>query len=147
MDLSGVLLVFLTGSIDPRTGQQYSDYFASTNCKREFKHAVAKSIPIVLVEETDMKHGSVDLSVHREACPAELRPAFDHACPAVPWYRVPDFQVLSLRLILQAVINQGVKQPIDLAAKSDKLDAREIYIRGELMYTGMWLAPGTTTRC
>lgn len=56
VDRSDVLIVFLTGQ-SSRTSSgnlvETSDYFASINCLREFRRAVARGMPMVIVQETD----------------------------------------------------------------------------------------------
>ena len=99
----------------------------------------------MLVEETDVKHGGIDRMVHRDACERhcgeDAREAFD-TCTVIPWYRVPDFQMVSLRLILQHIISPGRPKPIPLRKRST-IELNEVYIRGELTHSILWLAtPG-----
>ena len=103
VDASDAVIVFLAGSL--YAGGQRSDYFGSTNCLREFRRAVREGKPTVLVLETDPQHGGVSMDTHRAACPAELRTAFD-AMPVVPWYRVRDFQLVSLRQLLRRLLQE-----------------------------------------
>ena len=60
---------------------------------------------MVVVEETDRKHGHIAFEVHRDACPTELRHALDEH-PRVRWYRAKEFQDVSLRLILRRVLGR-----------------------------------------
>ena len=93
-------MAFLSASsID---GSEKSDYFSSSNCRREFRHAVKKGKPIVFVLETDPQHGGSTLEIHRAACPPELLDAFD-GIRVVRWYRQKDFLHATLCLILQVI--------------------------------------------
>lgn len=102
---SDVVIVFLTGAT--RHGCARSDYFESKNCLREFRHAVDAGKPIILIQETDFAHGHVPLEVHRDACPTELRGAFDNlAMHVVPWYRAKVFRSVSLLMILRELLRR-----------------------------------------
>ena len=100
---SSQVIIFLSGSL-AGSGQR-SDYFGSKAAMREFRHAVATEKRCVRVLETDPRHGGVALPTHREACPADLRAAFE-AMPLVPWHRVRAFQLVALRLILRAILSE-----------------------------------------
>jgi hypothetical protein len=104
IDASDAIIVFLAGSF-ATGGLEKSDYFRSANCVREFRQAVLTRKPIVQVLETDPQHGGVALATHRDACPEDLKAAFD-AMPVVPWYRVREFQLVSLRLILRGSLQE-----------------------------------------
>ena len=112
---SDVVIVFLSGSsVDDR-----SLYFASKNCLRELRNAIALGKPLVFVLETDPQHGGVPLAMHLRDCPPDVRPALDVAV-VVPWLRMRAFQQVCLRLILSPCLRQ--LRPTD-----------ELYISGEVL--------------
>ena len=59
--------------------------------------------PMVIVQESDVQHGHVPLEVHKSACPADLRKAFDDHT-IVPWYRIKQYQNVSIGLILKQIM-------------------------------------------
>jgi len=69
----------------------------------ELRAAVAKKKPLILVLEMDANHGGVPLDVHREECPEELREAVFSA-PIIPWHRLKDFQICSMRLLVEQLL-------------------------------------------
>ena len=103
IEVSDAVIVFLAGSFS--TDGQQSDYFRSSNCLKEFRHAVTTGKRLALVLETDAQHGGVTMETHRSACPAELREAFA-ALPVIPWHRMGAFQLVTLRQILRAVLSE-----------------------------------------
>ena len=54
----------------------------------------------------DVLHGGVPFDVHRRACPPHLLPLLDGS-PVIEWHRVQAYQDVSLKLILQSVL-QGL---------------------------------------
>ena len=70
VDRADALLVFLSGSMDPTSGVQRSHYFQSANCLREYERAVRLGKPLVIVQETDPRHGHVPMEV---SAPSGLR--------------------------------------------------------------------------
>ena len=102
VDASDAILCFLAGSFAAGGGgragddvQQYSDYFRSAACCREFRQALRKAKPMALVLETNAQKGGVSFATHAAACPAELRDQFEEL-PVVPWHRLKAFQLVSL---------------------------------------------------
>jgi hypothetical protein len=112
---SDVFIGFLSGSADATLSSAVpvssfsaadvlrSDYFRSANCVREISAAAAATKQICFVMEIDKRHGAVPLEIHRRDCPEKLRQLFD-VNPIVPWFRAVQFQLLTLRLILQRVL-------------------------------------------
>ena len=109
IDASDVIIVFLTGSIAD-SGMEQSAYMRSFNCMRELRRAVQTNSPLVFVRETDQRHGAVSMPAHRRDCPTDLCAALD-AHPVIPWYRVKDYLHVSLRLIIERVLNTKVRIP------------------------------------
>jgi hypothetical protein len=83
-------------------------YFQSTNCKRELAAVKDASLPLILLHDSDpVKYGS-SLQHLQDACPEEFRDfvfsAEEFQRPVIPWHRVRDFQLVSLKLIAEAVL-------------------------------------------
>ena len=95
-------------------------YFRSTNCLRELRATTDQQRPFVLVHETDEGKGGLPLEASKAECPVEMREhIFMHAPAAlagsgplalaeprqvVAWHRIKDFQLLSLRLICEKIL-------------------------------------------
>ena len=59
--------------------------------------------PLVLVQEADPDKGGGTLQALRAECPEELQPAiFDNDWPLTIWYRIDEFQLISLKIIAEA---------------------------------------------
>ena len=93
-----VLVVFLSGSVDA-LGEERSDYFSSKNCLRELRHAIEQGLEIVFVYEP---LGTCSMAAHQAACPDDLRPVLLRS-RIVPWYRLKEFQQVSLLQILRRI--------------------------------------------
>ena len=72
------------------------------NCLREIRSSLEQSKPIVLVQEADPAKGGT-LEELRESCPDELQPdIFDQGRTMTTWYRIEEFQRVSLKTIAEA---------------------------------------------
>ena len=59
--------------------------------------------PLVLVQEADPEKGGGTLQALRDECPEDLQPAiFDKDWPLTIWYRIDEFQLVSLKIIAEA---------------------------------------------
>ena len=78
-------------------------YFSSRNCLREVRETLKKAKPVTLM--FDPEKGGAPLEVIRdEECPADLRgPVFDGRA-LVKWYRIHDFQLVSLKLLIEQLL-------------------------------------------
>lgn len=112
---SSAILIFLSGSTRGEDGTQQSDYFSSANCMVELRAAVRLGKPIILVLETNPSHGGVPLDVHRRACPEELASVV-FAAPTIPWHRLRDFQICTMRLLVVELLRAwqipGADRPV-----------------------------------
>ncbi|KAL1527384.1 hypothetical protein AB1Y20_016052 [Prymnesium parvum] len=79
-------------------------YFYSTNCKRELDESVSREKALVMVHETDLNRGGAPLSVLKEDCAADKRFLLFTQQTIIPWYRISEFQIVSLRLIAQGLL-------------------------------------------
>ena len=101
VDKSLLFVVLLSGSVDA-LGKERSDYFHSKNCLRELRHAVESGKEIVFVYEPKAEREGCTLDTHRAACPPDLLGTLDGGY-IIPWYRVRQFQQISLLLLLESV--------------------------------------------
>ena len=59
--------------------------------------------PLVLVQEADPEKGGGTLQALRAECPEDLQPdIFDKDWPLTIWYRIEEFQLVSLKIIAEA---------------------------------------------
>ena len=73
------------------------------NCLREIRSSLEQSKPIVLVQEADPAKGGATLQALRGECPEDLQPdIFDNDWPLTIWYRIEEFQLVSLKIIAEA---------------------------------------------
>ncbi|EOD07115.1 hypothetical protein EMIHUDRAFT_448489 [Emiliania huxleyi CCMP1516] len=78
---------------------------SSQNCLREIRSSLEKDKPLVLVQEADPEKGGGTLQALRDECPEDLQPAiFDNDWPLTIWYRIDEFQLISLKIIAEAVL-------------------------------------------
>merc|ERR1711972_403255 len=76
---------------------------SSTWCQMELRWAVEHRKNIILVGETDERHGKVEIEDLIDEAPEDLRQVFhDHV--VIPWYRDPDFRRISLNKICEAAV-------------------------------------------
>lgn len=112
IDATDTVIIFLSG-LTLKNGAACSDYMTSRNCLRELRAAVEKKKPIIFVIETDKQHGGVPLDVHRRDCPPDLVQALDEH-PILPWHRAKIYLAVSMRLIVESLLQTEVKIPGEL---------------------------------
>jgi len=76
-------------------------YF-SNNCLEELDSAMCAMVPLILVHETDASRGAAPLDVLRSECP---RPLFDDRKEIIPWHRMAEFQLFSLKKIAEHMLH------------------------------------------
>ena len=146
IDETAVVLCFLSAG-----------YFRSAACQREIRHALLRRKPILLVRETDDKHGAIPLSTLRSECPEDCRAEL-YTHTMVPWFRVREFQLCSLKAIVQHIFTASpsyarmLKKPLTLRDDSGRRSSEEaqtsrredglakLYIPGELEHKRMVFA-------
>ena len=81
-------------------------YFKSTNCLREVAASVDQAKPIVLVHEVDAAKGGGPLEeIQIELSDKRLfAGVFTADRQVIPWYRIAEFQLTSLRLIIERTL-------------------------------------------
>jgi hypothetical protein len=97
----------------------------------EIETAVKSAIKLIIVQETDCRHGSAPMSRHREDCAEAVRGAlFDDAeHKEIAWIRARHFKPVSIKQIVQRMlVAQGAECP-------------EIQLSGELARCGVRLPP------
>ncbi|KAL1515069.1 hypothetical protein AB1Y20_004134 [Prymnesium parvum] len=77
-------------------------YFSSNNCLEELDSAMCAMVPLILVHETDASRGAAPLDVLRSECP---RPLFDDRKEIIPWHRMAEFQLFSLKKIAEHMLH------------------------------------------
>ena len=76
---------------------------APQNCLREVRSSLEKDKPLVLVQEADPEKGGGTLQALRDECPDELQSdIFDQGRTQTTWYRIEEFQRVSLKTIAEA---------------------------------------------
>jgi len=118
---SAALIVVLTGEFG-EGGVARSSYFESKYCVMEYRGALAAGKPIVFVLEADPAHGGIPMQTHLDELASAqgdhwknedgtddtvarnlLRQHWERGL-VVPWQRVRAFQDVSLRLVLQRLL-------------------------------------------
>jgi len=105
-----VMVAIMTGSTRGQT--EHSDYFRSVPCQHELGRAMHNGTPVVFVLETDTTHGGISLEGQRrecEACCPHILPLLDKS-KVVEWHRVRTYQDISLKLILQELLQQDAAE-------------------------------------
>lgn len=74
----------------------------SKYCLLELGWAVELNKPIILVAETDPRHGATDIGKLRDRMPSELKHVFDENV-AIPFYRDPAHRAVSIQKIIDIV--------------------------------------------
>ena len=105
-------------------------YFHSRNCLREIDATLAQEKPYFLVHEADEAKGGGPLPMIKQEC-ASKRPEmaevlFNEEQLIVPWHRVADFQLLTLRIIAERIV------AATLTAGTANLRGSMLYARGEV---------------
>jgi hypothetical protein len=60
---------------------------------------------MIVVQETDVRHGSAPMATHREDCPEETRGAlFESKHQEIVWIRAANFRTVSIKQIVQRMI-------------------------------------------
>mmetsp|Transcript_29513 Transcript_29513/g.75084 ORF Transcript_29513/g.75084 Transcript_29513/m.75084 type:complete len:744 (-) Transcript_29513:78-2309(-) len=90
IEVCGCFLFFITDGI-----------LQSEWCAQELRWAVEFGKTIVLVRETDERHGGIEMKDFFKQVPEDLLHVFQNHI-AIPWYRQPAFRDVSVRTILSA---------------------------------------------
>jgi len=94
-------------------------YFFSGNCRKELEAALAYDSPMILLHETDLNRGGAPLKQLRDDCAAEHRSrVFAPDRPIIPWQRIKEFQLVSLKMIVGSMLQQQRPTKVAAALKS-----------------------------
>ncbi|EOD21749.1 hypothetical protein EMIHUDRAFT_207811 [Emiliania huxleyi CCMP1516] len=108
---------------------------APQNCLREVRSSLEKDKPLVLVQEADPEKGGGTLQALRDECPEDLQPAiFDKDWPLTIWYRIDEFQLVSLKIIAEAPPAAATRSAAVLLCSPNFLDKTSLplCVSGEL---------------
>ena len=85
-------------------------YFFSVNCKKEVAATLDNGNPIMLLHETDPARGGAPIEQLQADCPDNWRSdIFVPYRPIIPWLRVKDFKVISLKMIVSSMLQHQSK--------------------------------------
>ena len=82
-------------------------YFFSANCIRELKQSWRRKKELCPVHEVTASHGGEPLERLAEQCPEQYRHWLfeEHRQRIVPWHRIKDFQLVTLKLIAASMLH------------------------------------------
>ncbi|CAE7198363.1 unnamed protein product, partial [Symbiodinium necroappetens] len=95
------VLVFLTEGISE-----------SKFCQMEMRWAIAAKRNIILVMETDDRHGKPNMKELINKCPEDVRHLFEEI-PIIPWFRDPEFRSVSVDKIVRNIAKDPRKMDAD----------------------------------
>ena len=105
-------------------------YFFSENCRREVAATLSNGNPIILLRETDPNRGGVPMDQLVADCPDEWRrEIFVPHRPVIPWFRVKDFKLVSLKMIVSSMLLHQSKLGREMHALAEE---REQLFAGRL---------------
>ena len=94
-------------------------YFFSANCKKEIAATLANDKPVMLLHETDPNRGGTSMEQTLADCPDDLRgKIFSPRHPVIPWLRVKEFKIVSLKMIVSSMLLHQSKVEQTLKASS-----------------------------
>ena len=120
-------------------------YFASGNCRKEIAATLKNENPIILLHETDPDRGGIPISqVYDESDVAGERwcdQIFVPRRPVIPYLRVKDFKIISLKKIVSSLLQHQSNVEAKLTsetfdnsdATSDSSLGSDLYLPGEVM--------------
>ena len=116
----------------------------STNCLRELDHAVQQELLLVPVHETDENHGGASLDKLRCDCISQGRDAefmSGNGIEIITWHRVYVFQLLSIKLIAENML-QTMPTPQQQSVCGSwclplKTEQPKLYVTGGLLVLTM----------
>eukprot|EP00439_Symbiodinium_sp_Y106_P085631 s53_g29.t1 len=95
------VLVFLTEGISE-----------SKFCQMELRWAIAAKRNIILVMETDDRHGKPNMKELIHKCPEDVQHLFEEI-PIIPWFRDPEFRSVSVDKIVRSIAKDPRKTDSD----------------------------------
>ena len=99
-------------------------YFFSANCKKEVAATLANGNPVMLLHETDPNRGGTSMEQMLEDCPEEWREdIFVPRRPVIPWHRVKEFKIVSLKMIVSSMLLHQSKVERQLQSMDEDIHA------------------------
>ena len=99
-------------------------YFFSANCKKEVAATLANGNPVMLLHETDPNRGGTSMEQMLEDCPEEWREdIFVPRRPVIPWHRVKEFKIVSLKMIVSSMLLHQSKMERKFQAMDEDIHA------------------------
>eukprot|EP00931_Biecheleriopsis_adriatica_P050471 TRINITY_DN29225_c0_g1_i2.p1 TRINITY_DN29225_c0_g1~~TRINITY_DN29225_c0_g1_i2.p1 ORF type:complete len:324 (+),score=69.46 TRINITY_DN29225_c0_g1_i2:69-974(+) len=123
-------------------------YTAAKYCQMEMAWAVQAGKNIILVQETDERHGKCSMDILIEKCPDELKHIFAENV-AIPWFRDPEFRAVSVEKILRnrfageteiTDTASSVGKPLMFKSQktaSEDSETHEVFHRSFVVFTAM----------
>ena len=97
-------------------------YFFSANCKKEIAATLANGNPTMLLHETDPNRGGAPMDQLLADCPDDWRKEIfcpdDWRRPVIPWLRVKEFKIVTLKMIVSSMLLHQSKMERKLQARS-----------------------------
>ena len=99
-------------------------YFFSANCKKEVAATLANNNPVMLLHETDPNRGGTSIEQMLADCPDDWREEiFVPRRPVIPWLRVKEFKIVSLKMIVSSMLLHQSKMERKLQALDEDIHA------------------------
>ena len=99
-------------------------YFFSANCKKEVAATLANGNPVMLLHETDPNRGGTSMEQMLTDCPDNWREEiFVPRRPIIPWLRVKEFKIVSLKMIVSSMLLHQSKMERKLQAMDEDIYA------------------------
>ena len=99
-------------------------YFFSANCKKEVAATLANGNPVMLLHETDPNRGGTSMEQMLTDCPDDWREEiFVPRRPIIPWLRVKEFKIVSLKMIVSSMLLHQSKMERKLQAMDEDIYA------------------------
>ncbi|CAJ1448223.1 unnamed protein product, partial [Effrenium voratum] len=139
------VLVFLTEGITD-----------SKFCQMEMRWALAAKRNIILVMETDERHGKPDMEQLIRRCPNDLKQIFEGEI--IPWFRDPEFRAVSVEKIIRSIakdprteVREKSKPLMYGKSSGEDAEGAEVFDRSFVIFTAMCgvalPGAGPRTRC
>ena len=99
-------------------------YFFSASCKKEVAATLANGNPVMLLQETDPNRGGTSMEQTLEDCPDDWREEiFMPRRPIIPWHRVKEFKIVSLKMIVSSMLLHQSKMERKFQAMDEDIHA------------------------
>ncbi|CAJ1352250.1 unnamed protein product [Effrenium voratum] len=125
-------------------------------CQMEMRWALAAKRNIILVMETDERHGKPDMEQLIRRCPNDLKQIFEGEI--IPWFRDPEFRAVSVEKIIRSIardprteVREKSKPLMYGKSSGEDAEGAEVFDRSFVIFTAMCgvalPGAGPRTRC